>query len=189
MSGYCLSAPGHPVHASYHDTEYGFPLEDESGLFERLALEIFQAGLSWEITLKKRAATHRAFGGFAVDTVAAYKARDVKRLLADPGIIRNRLKVESIIDNAQRVQALRDSHGGFAGWIAAHHPRPKSEWVKIFKQTFRFTGGEIVNEFLMSVGYLPGAHREDCPVYKRIARLKPAWSRVDPKVFREKKAK
>jgi len=92
--------------------------------------------------------------------------------------VRNRLKVDAAIDNARRLQALRASHGGFARWLAAHHPLEKAEWVKLFKKTFRFTGGEIVGEFLMSIGYLPGAHRPDCPTAKRIARQRPPWMRV-----------
>jgi DNA-3-methyladenine glycosylase I len=172
---YCKIAPGHEFHGPYHDTEYGFPSRDERVLHERLALEIMQAGLSWLIVLKKRRAMNAAFHGFDVDRVASYGARDVKRLLADAGIIRNRLKIESIIDNAGRIQALRQSHGGFAGWLDAHHPRPLDDWVKLFRQTFRFTGEEVVNEFLMSLGYLQGAHRPHCPVQKRIAGVKPPW--------------
>ena len=175
MSTYCDSAPGHPLHGPYHDTEYGFPLADEAGLFERLCLEIFQAGLSWEIVLRKRPTTNAAFEGFYVDTVAAYGEAATARLLADPGIIRNRLKVAAIIENARRIQVLRESHGGLAAWIAAHHPRNKKEWVKLFRQTFLFTGGEIVGEFLMSIGYLPGAHGEGCPTFARIAELAPPW--------------
>ncbi len=177
MSWYCDVAPGHPLHGPYHGEEYGFPLTEEAALLERLALEIFQAGLSWEIVLKKRPAIHQAFDGFEVDRVAAYGERETKRLLADASIIRNRLKVASIIDNARRVKEMRQSHGGFASWIAAHHPRSKTEWVKLFKKTFRFTGGEIVGEFLLSIGYLPGTHREDCPAYARIAKLNPPWMR------------
>ena len=176
MSWYCDAAPGHPFHGPYHDTEYGFPLTDEAGLFERLSLEIFQAGLSWLIVLKKRDGMRAAFDGFDVDTVAAYGDADVARLLADAGIIRNRRKVAAVIENAKRIQGLRDSHGGFAAWIAANHPRDKDAWVKLFRKTFVFMGGEVVNEFLMSIGYLPGAHRPDCPVYARIAPLRPAWS-------------
>ena len=184
MFYYC-DAADHPVHGPHHDQEYGFPVTDEAVLFERLCLEIFQAGLSWEIVLKKRKTTFAAFNGFDVDAVAAYGDKDVARLLADPGIIRNRLKVASIIDNAKRFQELRETHGGFAGWLAAHHPGHKKDWVKLFRKTFRFTGGEIVNELLMSIGYLPNAHREDCPVYARIAKLNPPWMTADPAVFRE----
>ncbi len=177
MSWYCDAAPGHPFHGPYHDKEYGFPLTDDAGLLERLSLEVFQAGLSWLIVLKKREAIHAAFEGFDVDTVAAYGEDDVARLLADSGIIRNRRKVEAIIHNARRVRELRDSDGGFAAWIAARHPLTLDEWLPVFRKTFKFTGREVVNEFLMSIGYLPGAHRVDCPVQIRIAKLDPPWMR------------
>jgi DNA-3-methyladenine glycosylase I len=174
---YCDIAQSHEWHGPYHDTEYGFPLDDDAALFERLVLEINQAGLSWLTILKKREAFRRAYDGFDPDVVAAYGARDRRRLLANAGIVRNRLKVEAAIANAARVLELRESHGSFAGWLAAHHPRSKEEWVKLFKGTFRFTGGEIVGEFLISIGYLPGAHTESCPVYRRIMRQKPPWAR------------
>ncbi len=177
MSGYCDFAPGHPVHGSYHDTEYGFPQTGESELFERLILEINQAGLSWETILRKREGFRKAYSGFAVDKVARYGEKDRLRLLADAGIIRNRLKVDAAIHNAQVIRELRKSHGSFLQWIESHHPLPKADWVKLFKKTFHFTGGEITGEFLMSLGYLPGAHREDCPAFKRAAKQKPAWMR------------
>jgi DNA-3-methyladenine glycosylase I len=185
MSWYCDAAPGHPLHGPYHDREYGFPLTGERALFERQSLEIFQAGLSWVLVLKKRPALVAAFDDFDVDRVAAYRAKEVKRLLNDEGIIRNRLKIASIIENAARVRALRDTHGSFAEWIAAHHPLPKSEWVKVFRKNFKFMGGEIVGEFLMSIGYLPDAHSEACPVFKKIARKNPPWMRVDAAIYRE----
>lgn len=150
-------------------------MTEESALFERLLLEINQAGLNWLTMLKKREGFRRAFKDFDVDKVAAFGAKDVARLLADEGIIRNRLKVAAAIENAKRIQGLRASHGSFAAWIGAHHPRPKEAWVKLFKQTFVFTGGEITGEFLMSIGYLPGAHVKSCPVYARIAKLQPPW--------------
>jgi len=169
---YCEIAPGHPFHGPYHDEEYGFPQRRESVLFERLALEINQAGLSWLTILTKRANFKRAFDGFHVDTVAAYGARDRTRLLADAGIIRNRLKVDAVIENARRIVQLRDTHGSFVKWLDAHHPREKTEWVALFKKTFLFTGGEITGEFLMSLGYLPGAHAPSCPVFKRLEKLR-----------------
>ena len=177
MTTYCEAAQGHEWHGPYHDTEYGFPLESDAELFERLMLEINQAGLSWLTILKKREAFHQAYSGFDPDVVAAYGDADRARLLANSGIIRNRLKVDAAISNAQRILELRRSHGSFAGWLAAHHPRSKEEWVKLFRKTFRFTGGEIVGEFLMSIGYLPGAHVPSCPVYQRISHLHPPWSR------------
>ncbi len=183
MSGYCDIAPGHPVHGHYHDHEYGYARRDEAELFERLILEINQAGLSWETILRKRDGFRRAYGGFDVDTVAGYGENERLRLLDDAGIIRNRLKVDAAIHNAQVVQGLRASHGGFAQWLDAHllldgRPRDKAAWIKLFKQTFRFTGGEITNEFLMSLGYLPGAHREDCPAYRRIEQQGPYWQQA-----------
>ena len=174
---YCEAAPGHPFHGPYHDREYGFPTRAERKLFERLVLEINQAGLSWLTVLRKRAAFFQAFDGFDVDRVASYGRHERARLLADAGIIRNRLKVEAAIENARRIAALRERNGGFARWLDANHPLDKAEWVKLFKQTFVFTGGEITGEFLISTGYLPGAHVERCPVYARIAQLNPPWMR------------
>ncbi len=168
MSWYCKAAKNHPVHGPYHDDEYGFPLKSEAALFERLCLEIFQAGLSWEIVLKKRKGLMKAFHGFRVSRVAVYKALDIRRLMADESIIRNRRKIEAVIENAKRVRKLRKEYGSFATFIARHHPRTHGEWVKLFKQHFVFMGGEIVNEFLMSIAYLPGAHHPNCPVHRRI---------------------
>lgn len=171
MNWYCDVASGHPVHGPYHDREYGFPVQDESVLFERLALEIFQAGLSWLIVLKKRPALFQTFQGFSVDAVAGFGEEDVTRLLADPAIIRNRRKILAIIENARRLKALRQSDGGFAAWLGRHHPRDKPEWVGLFKRQFVFMGGEVVGEFLMSVGLLPGAHAPHCPVSLALAAL------------------
>jgi DNA-3-methyladenine glycosylase I len=169
---YCDFAPGHPFHGPYHDREYGVPIRSDRALFERLALEINQAGLSWLTVLKKRKAFRKAFEGFDPARVAKYGAAERRRLLADAGIVRNRLKVDAVIENARRILALRQSHGSFAKWLDAHHPRSKEEWVELFRHTFRFTGGEIVGEFLMSTGYLPGAHRRGCPAAKRFAALR-----------------
>ena len=172
---YCAAAPGHPQHGPYHDGEYGFPSGDDRVLFERLVLEINQAGLSWLTILKKRAAFRAAFDVFDIDRVAAYGEAERARLLADAGIIRNRLKVDAVIENARRIIALRQTHGSFDGWLRAHHPLTKAEWVKLFGRTFRFTGGEIGGEFLMSLGYLPGAHQPDCPVHAAVLAQSPPW--------------
>lgn len=175
MSSYCDFAPDHPVHGPYHDHEYGFPERDDAVLFERLVLEINQAGLSWLTILNKREGFRQAYAGFDIDRVAAFGPADRERLLNDAGIIRNRLKVDAAIANAKTVQGIREKHGSFANWLDAHHPMEKPEWVKLFKQTFRFTGGEITGEFLMSLGYLPGAHRDSCPVQARVIAAKPPW--------------
>jgi DNA-3-methyladenine glycosylase I len=177
---YCDVAPGHPFHGPYHDTEYGFPIGDDDRLFERLVLEINQAGLSWLTILRKREAFRDAFAGFSLERVARFDARRRAKLLENPGIIRNRLKVDAAIENAKRILAIRKSHGSFANWLDAHHPLAKEEWVKLFKKTFVFTGGEITGEFLMSTGYLPGAHDETCPVFAKVRKAKPAWLRARP---------
>ncbi|MBS27555.1 MAG: DNA-3-methyladenine glycosylase [Alphaproteobacteria bacterium] len=177
MSGYCDIAPGHEWHGHYHDTEYGFPTRDEAALFERLVLEINQAGLSWLTILRKREGFHAAFEGFKVERVANYGDADRERLLSDASIIRNRLKIDAAVHNANRILEMRASHGGFADWLDAHHPLSKDEWVKLFKKTFRFIGVEITSSFLISTGYLPGAHRESCPVFAQIVRLDPPWIR------------
>ena len=191
MSFYCDFAPGHEWHGPYHEAEYGFPLRGDAELFERLILEINQAGLSWLTILKKREAFRAAYRGFDPTVMARFGAGDVRRLMADAGIIRNRLKIEAAIANARTLLALRESHGSFAGWLDAHlavdaktqrrkdakRARTKQEWVDLFKQTFRFTGGEIVGEFLLSTSYLPGAHRKSCPAYSRVLAAKPPYLR------------
>lgn len=163
------------VHIHYHDKEYGFPISDDNELFARLILEINQAGLSWTTILNKKDNFFKAFDNFDIAKVARYKEKQVDRLLNDAGIIRNRLKIEATIENAKRIQAIQKEHGSFKNWLDQHHPLTKAEWVKLFKAHFRFTGGEIVNEFLVSTGYLPGAHIESCPIYKKVLKHKPAW--------------
>lgn len=179
MTSYCTVAKDHPYHGPYHDQEYGFPVEDDDRLFERLVLEINQAGLSWLTILKKREAFLRAFDEFSIQRVARFTEVRRAKLLGDEGIIRNRLKVEAAVENAKRIRTLQRSHGSFAAWLASHHPLMKEEWVKLFKKTFVFTGGEITGSFLISIGYLPGAHDADCPTYKRLAKLKPPWMKSE----------
>jgi DNA-3-methyladenine glycosylase I len=174
---YCNSHPEDTYNRVYHDTQYGFPLKDDNLLFERLILEINQAGLSWITILKKADNFRKAYHDFDIDKVAAYGQEDVARLLADAGIIRNRLKINAAIVNAQKILELRKEHGSFMGWLDVNRNLSKEEWIKLFKKTFIFTGGEIVNEFLMSTGYLAGAHDESCPSYKKVASLRPAWMR------------
>lgn len=178
MSWYCDIAPDHPVHHAYHAYEYGFPLEHETILYERLCLEVFQAGLSWEIILKRRQALNDAFHGFDPDVLAAWGESEQETVLSDPRIIRNRRKVAAVVHNARMIVVMRGQYGSFARWIAAHHPVSLKEWVKIFRQVFVFMGPEIVNEFLMSTGWLPGAHRTTCPVFKAIEALSPPWMTV-----------
>ena len=163
------------VHKHYHDKEYGFPLADDDELFARLVLEINQAGLSWTTILNKKDNFFKAYDNFSIKKVAKYNQKKIDALLNDAGIIRNRLKTNAAIENAKKIIEIQKGHGSFKKWLDKNHPLTKEEWVKLFKKHFRFIGGEIVNEFLMSAGYLPGAHAEDCPVYKKIIKLKPMW--------------
>lgn len=178
MSGYCIFVQEkgkETVHREYHDTEYGFPIHDDNLLFARLILEINQAGLSWETILKKKENFFKAFDNFDIKKVARYTDKKKEKLMQDAGIIRNRLKIEATIDNAKKIIEIQKEFGSFKDWLDQHHPKTKEEWVKLFKTTFRFTGGEIVNEFLMSAGYLAGAHEESCPIYKKVLKQKPMW--------------
>lgn len=163
------------VHKFYHDTQYGFPIHDDNELFGRLLLEINQAGLSWDIILKKQENFRKAYSNFDIKTIAHYDQNERQRLLKDPSIIRNKLKVNAVIYNAQVILELQKEFGSFENWLEHQHPKTKDEWVKLFKKNFKFTGGEITNEFLMSIGYLNGAHDEDCPVFKKILSLNPKW--------------
>lgn len=163
------------LHGHYHDYHYGFPIHNDNELFGRLILEINQAGLSWETILRKEQAFREAYSHYDIATVAAYTDADRARLLQNAGIIRNRLKINAAIENAKKIQQLQSEYGSFENWLAGHHPKDKEAWVKLFKKTFKFTGGEIVGEFLMSIGYLKGAHDEDCPIYQQILPTQPMW--------------
>lgn len=154
------------VHKIYHDQFYGFPIDNDNELFERLILEINQAGLSWDTILKKQQNFKKAYRNFDIKKVAAFSEKDFDRLMNDVGIIRNRLKISAAIENAKTVLQMQKEFGSFKNWLDIQEVKSKEEWVKIFKKHFRFVGGEIVNEFLMSTGYLPGAHVESCPIFK-----------------------
>ncbi len=172
-----MSGEKKDLHKDYHDNHYGFPIHDDNELFGRLILEINQAGLSWETVLKKEKNFRKAYHNFNIKKVAGFTEADRKRLLSDPGIIRNRLKINAAIENAKSIILLQKQYGSFEKWLESEHPKTRDEWVRLFKKTFRFTGGEIVNEFLMSTGYLAGAHSIDCSVYGRILKARPLWNR------------
>ena len=156
------------LHKVYHDTKYGFAVNDDNELFGRLILEINQAGLSWITILKKENNFRKAYANFNIKVVAKFNEKDIQRLLNDPGIIRNKLKVNAAIYNANAILTIKENFGSFKQWLDFKHPMSKTEWVKLFKKTFKFTGGEITNEFLMSTGYLDGAHALSCPIFQKI---------------------
>ena len=163
------------VHKHYHDTVYGFPTTYDNELFKRLMLEVNQAGLSWTTILKKRDTFILAYDHFDIAKVANYHENDKERLLNDSGIIRNKLKVNAAIYNANAILKLQKDYGSFKNWLDHQFPKDIDAWVKLFKQTFKFTGGEITKEFLMGTGYLKGAHHPDCPIYKEVLKCQPKW--------------
>jgi len=162
------------LHKEYHDNHYGFPNDNDDELFERLMFEINQAGLSWILILKKQHNFRKAFDNYNINTVASYQEKDFLRLMNDSGIIRNRLKINAAIENAKVILRLKNEAGSFRKWLDQNSENISSleEWTKLFRKTFKFTGGEIVNEFLMSTGYLPGAHGPECPVFEKIKTIK-----------------
>lgn len=175
---YVSNLPAENLHKIYHDTQYGRPIEDDNHLFELLILEINQAGLSWNTILQKRANFKLAYDHFQIHKVAQYGDKEIARLLADKGIIRNQLKIKAAIHNAQVVIKLIEQYGSFKNWLDHYHPLTHKEWTQLFRSTFKFTGPEIVKEFLMSSGYLEGAHLTDCPIYEQILSICPPWTQV-----------
>ena len=156
------------LHRIYHDTEYGFEVETDDELFGRLILEINQAGLSWSTILKKKDNFRTAYANFNVEKIASYKEQDINRLMNNAGIIRNKLKIKAAIYNANQIVAIKEKHGSFKSWLDKYKGLKLEQWVKLFKENFKFTGGEITNEFLMSTGYINGAHQQSCPIYNKI---------------------
>jgi DNA-3-methyladenine glycosylase I len=156
------------IHKIYHDTQYGFPINDDNELFGRLILEINQAGLSWTTILNKQNNFRKAYASFNIQKVANYSQKDINRLLSDPGIIRNKLKVNAALYNAKQILRIQKEFGSFKSWLENNRLRKLEDWVKLFKKTFKFTGGEITKEFLISTGYLKGAHLKSCPVFLKI---------------------
>jgi DNA-3-methyladenine glycosylase I len=158
--------PPENLHRKYHDTKYGVPIKGDNELFGRLILEINQAGLSWNTILQKEQNFRDAYSNFDVEKVSAYGDVDRERLMQNAGIIRNKLKIDSAIYNAKRILMLSKEHGSFYGWLLLHKECSKKEWVTLFKKEFKFVGGEIVGEFLMSIDMLAGSHGKDCPRFK-----------------------
>lgn len=172
---FCSDKPEDDLNKIYHDTAYGFPIHDDNELFGRLILEINQAGLSWSLMLKKEKDFRLAFDNYDIAKIAMYDSVKISELLSNSGIIRNQLKINSVIFNAQKILSLKDEFGSFGKWLDSQHPLSKEEWTKLFKRNFKFTGGEIVNEFLMSTGYLKGAHDENCTIFAEILEHNPKW--------------
>jgi len=178
FSSYCeavASGKLSDLHKEYHDTVYGFPAKNDNELFGKMLMEMNQAGLSWDIILKKKDTIREAYANFDIDTVASFNDAMVEDLLQNPGIIRMRAKINAAITNAKKIQELQTSHGSFANWLDAQSPQPIEGWIKLFKKTFRFMGKETAKEFLMASGYIKGAHEDNCPIHQLIIKQNPKW--------------
>jgi DNA-3-methyladenine glycosylase I len=154
----------------YHDKHYGVPIKDDSELLGRLVMEINQAGLSWRTVLVKEQGFRKAYNNFDIKKIARYKEKDINRLLADASIIRNRLKINAAIYNAEQIEKLQKEYGSFRKWLdikSKELKHDKQMWLKEFKKHFKFVGGEIVGEFLMSINLLPGSHDPNCPKLRK----------------------
>lgn len=155
----------------YHDHHYGVRIEDDNELFGRLVMEINQAGLSWRTILIKEKGFRKAYANFSIKKVAGYKEKDIERLLNDASIIRNKLKVAAAVYNAQALLNIQKEYGSFRKWLdvnAKDLKDDKSAWLKLFRQHFKFVGGEIVGEFLMSINLLSGSHGKECKRYTNV---------------------
>ena len=181
---WCLATP---EYVAYHDTDWGLPVADDRVLFEKLCLEKFQSGLSWRTILDQRAGFRRAFAGFDPAAVAAFGEGDVARLLADPGIVRHRAKIEATITNARRFLDLAAEHGSFARFLWAYEPAEPPEGPgpcdaavalskALRKRGFAFVGPTTVHAFLQAAGLL-NDHAEGCTHCEPAAAARLAFQR------------
>ncbi|HVU18405.1 MAG TPA: DNA-3-methyladenine glycosylase I [Candidatus Didemnitutus sp.] len=179
-----------PEYIDYHDREWGFPESDDSRLFEKLSLEGFQSGLSWRTILAKRENFRRAFAGFEIDRVARFTERDVKRLLADAGIVRHRGKIEAVINNAKRARELIQEAGSLGAFIWSFEPEAKSRRLTadgirneatalskdLKKRGWNFVGPTTVYAFMQAMGMV-NDHAEGCVFHGASEKARRAFKR------------
>lgn len=179
----CAWCGGAPEFLPYHDSEWGFPVDDDIRLFEKICLEGFQSGLSWRTILNKRENFRKAFRGFDFHKVARFGERDVERLLLDPGIVRHRGKIEATINNAKRAREMVRSEGSLAAFFWRYEPDPASQGVpqsqttspesvaiskELKKRGWKFVGPTTVFAFIQAMGLI-NDHVEDCVTRKKVA--------------------
>ncbi|MCQ2558564.1 MAG: DNA-3-methyladenine glycosylase I [Oscillospiraceae bacterium] len=169
-------SPSNPLYIRYHDEEWGVFRSDDAYLFEMLVLESFQAGLSWECILNKRENFRRAYAGFDLDAVCAFGEEDIARLLADPGIVRNRLKVNASIRNARIFRAIVQEYGSFWAYLNTFvHDRrlveqqvtsPLSDAISadLVRRGMKFVGSTLIYSYLQAIGVID-SHEESCFLY------------------------
>ena len=158
---------GDTLMEKYHDDEWGVPVADDNKLFERFVLEMFQAGLSWRTILHKREAFRMVFKNFSIKKIAKFNDDDIKRMLNDKSIIRNELKIKSVVHNARAIIELRKNFGSFNLWLESLDLN-KKDVDKQFKAHFKFVGPEIVKSFLQSIGKVETYHSKNCWKYKHV---------------------
>lgn len=185
----CAWCAAAPEFFAYHDEEWGFPVDDDRRLFEKLCLEGFQSGLSWRTILAKRENFRAAFHGFDVDRVAKFTDKDVERLLQDAGIVRHRGKIASVVNNAKRMQELVRQEGSLAAYVWRFEPKPEalapaqtastsaasiamSKDLK--KRGWSFVGPTTVHAFMQAMGLI-NDHVEECVVHARARKARKAF--------------
>lgn len=188
---WCQAAP---EFLDYHDTEWGFPVDDDHRLFEKICLEGFQSGLSWRTILAKRENFRAAFNDFDFDKVAKFKQRDIDRLLKNEGIVRHRGKIEAVINNAKRAQELVREHGSLATFFWQYEPNPKQlskpqtvstseESVTLSKDLkklgWKFVGPTTVYAFMQAMGLI-NDHAENCVVRKKVEKARKQFTHPSP---------
>jgi DNA-3-methyladenine glycosylase I len=190
----CAWGDSAPEYRSYHDREWGFPVDDDTRLFEKLSLEAFQSGLSWLTILRKRDAFRRAFEGFRIERVARFGEREIERLLADAGIVRNRSKIEAVVGNARRAAELIDAEGSLAAYVwrfeppapdqprkeswapPAHSPESHAMARDLKRRGWRFVGPTTAYAFMQAMG-LVNDHAPGCEAGEDAERARTAFSR------------
>ena len=180
-----------PEFLDYHDTEWGFPVDEDQRLFEKLSLEGFQSGLSWRTILAKRENFRAAFHDFDFDRIARYTRRDIDRLLKDAGIVRHRGKIEAVINNARRAQELVKQEGSLAAFLWRYEPRAKglakpqtvstsAESLALSKdlkkQGWKFVGPTTVYAFMQAMGLI-NDHVEGCVIRAKVERARKGFRR------------
>ncbi|GAB4374019.1 MAG: DNA-3-methyladenine glycosylase I [Calditrichia bacterium] len=161
----CKWCQGDALLEEYHDFEWGIAPENDDELFERMAMQIFQAGLNWKLILQKRENFNKAFCGFSIEQVSEFDDTILARLLTDSGIIRNRQKIRAVLHNARVIRQIQQDFGSFRFYVD-QLPNTLSELQKEFRQRFQFMGPEIVRMFVFNIGKIPPPHEKQCWRYE-----------------------
>jgi DNA-3-methyladenine glycosylase I len=187
----CLWSESSPEMLTYHDTEWGFPVDDDQRLFEKLCLESFQAGLSWRTILNKRKAFRRAFKDFDIASVAQFSEADAARLLQDPSIVRNRRKIAAVIHNARAAEALIEREGSLAAFAWSFEPNPQETdppqtvstsaasvamAQELKRRGWRFLGPTTIFAFMQAMGLI-NDHVIDCVARPAVERARSGFTR------------